>query len=165
MLRAIPYAPPCPTLWKGLWKQKCIPKIDLFNWLLCHNRVLTTDNLMRKGFHGPSRCSLCLGNEENAQHIMLECNFALEVWGEVLSHWSVDTTLPSSIFDLHANWLHRYPGQLPNNNCFKAAWLVLPKITCWQIWLERNSRIFQGKMHNAKVIMTKIITTAQRIPE
>jgi hypothetical protein len=42
MLRAIPYAPPCPALWKGLWKQKCIPKIDLFNWLLCHNRVLTT---------------------------------------------------------------------------------------------------------------------------
>jgi hypothetical protein len=129
MMRAIPYAPPCPAPWKGLWKQKCIPKIGMFNWLLCHNCVLTTNNLMRKGFHGPSRCSLCLENEENAQHIMLDCSFTLlEVWDEVLSHWSADITLPSSIFDLHANWLHCYPGQLPNNNWFKASWLVLPKL-------------------------------------
>jgi hypothetical protein len=26
LLRAIPYAPPCPALWKGLWKQKMNPQ-------------------------------------------------------------------------------------------------------------------------------------------
>jgi ribonuclease HI len=159
MLRAIPYAPPCPAIWKGLWKQKCIPKIDLFNWLLCHNRILTADNLMRKGFHGPSRCCLCLENKENAQHIMLNCKFALEVWGEVLNHCCVHTSLPSSIFELHANWTHHYPGQILNNSWFKIVLLVLPKLICWQIWLERNNRIFQGKKHNANIVKTKILTT------
>jgi ribonuclease HI len=51
------------------------------------------------------------------------------------------------------------PRQLPNNSWFKAAWLALPKLTCWQIWLERNNRIFQGKTHNAKVIMTRTIVS------
>ena len=64
--------------------------------------------------------------------------------------------LPSSIFDLHASWMHRYPGQLSNNIWFKASWLVLPKLVCWHIWLERNCRIFQGKTQNAQVVTVKI---------
>ena len=73
------------------------------------------------------------GNDENVQHLIMDCSYAVEVWSEVLSHWSMEITLPSSIFDLHANWVHRYPGQLPKNSWFKAGWMVLPKLVCWQI--------------------------------
>jgi ribonuclease HI len=100
-----------------------------------------------------------LENEENAQHIMLNCKFTLEVWGEVLNHCPMHTALPSSIFYLHANWMHHYPRQIPNNSWFKAAWLVLPKLICWKIWLERNNRIFQEKKHNAIIVKTNILTT------
>lgn len=162
-LREIPYVPPCPSMWKGLWKQTSIPKIDLFNWLLCHNRVLTADNLRRKGIHGPSRCPLCQASYENVQHIMLDCGYAIEVWGEALSEWNTNFTLPSSIFDLYANWEHHFPGQLPKNTWIKAGWLILPKVVCWHIWLERNSKIFQEKAHKAIVVLIKIKTMLKEI--
>jgi len=109
-LREVPHVPPCPVMWKGLWLQKSIPKINMFNWLLCHNRILTADNLRRKGFHSPSRCYLCLANEENAQHLFLECRYAEEFWSETLSLWTLGYMLPSTIFDIYANWMQRYPG-------------------------------------------------------
>ena len=67
-----PHVPPNPTTWKGLWIHKTIPKIDLFCWLMCHNRILTEDRLKKRGFHGPSRCLMCCENEEKDCHLMLE---------------------------------------------------------------------------------------------
>ena len=162
-LREVPHVPPCPAMWKGLLLQRSIPKIDIFNWLLCHNRILTADNLRRKGFHGPSRCYLCLANEENAQHLFLECRYAEDVWSETLRLWTPGYTLPSTIFDLYTNWMQCYPGQLPNKSWFKAGWLVLPKLVCWHLWLERNNRIFQEKPHTANAVRIKIKASLKEI--
>jgi hypothetical protein len=42
-------------IWKGiLW-----PKVSIFLWLTAQNRILTWDNLLKRGFIGPSRCTLC----------------------------------------------------------------------------------------------------------
>ena len=32
----------------------------------------------------------------------------------------------------------------------------MPKIVCWQIWLERNQRIFRNKRQNIKIVIVKI---------
>ena len=87
---------------------------------------------------GPSRCSLCGDNEENASHLMLRCNFTAKLWKEALSPWSVDFTLPNRCSDLFSNWKLRYPGGTPQNAHIKEAWLALPKLICWHIWLEEH---------------------------
>jgi len=48
--------------WKGIWYHPSLPKIDFFKWLLCHSKILTDNNLLKRGFHGPSRCRLCKAN-------------------------------------------------------------------------------------------------------
>ena len=47
-----------PEPWKGIWYHPPLPKIDFFNWLLCHSKILTDNNLLKHGFHEPSRCRL-----------------------------------------------------------------------------------------------------------
>lgn len=39
-LKKIPHVPCYPVTWRGLWRQKYVPKIDFFSWLLCHNSIL-----------------------------------------------------------------------------------------------------------------------------
>ena len=37
--------------WEKMWKSPQWPKIKMFKWLVLHNRILTWENLMKKGFH------------------------------------------------------------------------------------------------------------------
>eukprot|EP00253_Pinus_taeda_P026762 PITA_26762 len=40
-----PHVATNPEPWKGIWNYPTLPKIDFFNWLLCHSKILTDDNL------------------------------------------------------------------------------------------------------------------------
>lgn len=150
-----PHVPPDPAPWQGIWHIPSWPKIDFFAWTLCHGRILTYDTLQRKGFHGPSRCPLCTENAETALHLMLECNFSIQIWASFTNKFDPNFPMPRSMVDLFSNWTNRYLGQPPKNQVIKTAWAILPKIICWQIWLERNRRIFRNASLNQKVLEIK----------
>eukprot|EP00253_Pinus_taeda_P013197 PITA_13197 len=133
-----PNVPPDPKPWQGIWSQTTFPKIDSFCWLLCYHRILTEDRLQKRGFIGPSRCSLCGEHEENASHMMLFCKFVVDLWKEALSPWSTDFAPPNHCSKLFSNWKCMYPGGTAQNPHIKEAWLALSKLICWHIWLERN---------------------------
>jgi hypothetical protein len=97
LIKANPYAPPNPTLWKEVWRFKCIPKIDMFIWTLAHNAILTGDNLKKKGWEGPTRCPFCVSKEETVAHILLNCSFAREVWNLALAPWTNQVPLSDEI--------------------------------------------------------------------
>jgi hypothetical protein len=139
-------APPNPALWKEVWKYKSIPKIDMFIWTLAHNAILTGDNLKRKGWEGPTRCPFCVSNEETVAHILLNCSFAREVWNLALAPWTTQVTLPDEIPNLLLNWQALCPFSLTKKDQLKSCWGYLPKFICWKIWLERNARVFKGKL-------------------
>eukprot|EP00253_Pinus_taeda_P017362 PITA_17362 len=151
-----PYAAPDPAPWQGVWRTPSWPKIDFFAWQLCHGRILTYDNLQRKGFHGPSMCALCNNSSETITHIMFKCNFSKHLWRSFTQNLNSNFVMPCSTVELFSNWAARYPGLPPKNQVIKAAWATLPKITCWQIWLERNRRIFRSTKQNSKALEIKI---------
>jgi hypothetical protein len=49
------------TSWwhRTLWDQDLALKIKLFSWLMMEGKILTWDNLQRRGWVGPSVCCLC----------------------------------------------------------------------------------------------------------
>ena len=53
-LKAIPWAAPDPTVWRNLWLHPSLPKIDLLCWSLLHDSILSWDNLVKRGWEGPS---------------------------------------------------------------------------------------------------------------
>ena len=51
-----------------LWNKALPNKISCFIWLALRNRVLTWENLQKKGKSGPGICVLCYAGEETVEH-------------------------------------------------------------------------------------------------
>ena len=69
----------------------------MFTWTLMHGRVLTGENLEKRGIAGPFRFPLCAVDAENISHLFLKCPYAISVWKEVLKHWGDGLQLPDHI--------------------------------------------------------------------
>eukprot|EP00253_Pinus_taeda_P036193 PITA_36193 len=59
-----------------VWDSFQWPKIRTFLWLLMQKKTLTWENLLKKGFRGPSRCRMCLKEEETMNHLFNSCDWA-----------------------------------------------------------------------------------------
>jgi hypothetical protein len=68
------------TKWKNVWSQDSLPKINIFIWSLAHGKILTGENLMKRGFHGPFNCPLCQTSQDTIQHLFWDCPFSTTVW-------------------------------------------------------------------------------------
>ena len=64
-----------PTIWHSVW-HSCLPKVNFYVWLLLKNKILTGDNLQKRGFNGPFRCYFCQVPTEMADHLLVGYNFA-----------------------------------------------------------------------------------------
>lgn len=155
ILQAIPYVPPDPTSWKIIWSYKSIPKIDMFTWTMAHKSILTSENLRRRGWQGPSRCPLCMTKEETTDHLLLTCPYAKEVWDIVVKLGPDKFTLPFTASDLLSNWVNRSPFSMRQKDLLKTSWMWLPKFVMWKIWMERNNRLFNEKNCNPIQVATK----------
>lgn len=71
--------------WKDLWNNPHWMKIKLFMWLVQHKKILTWENLRKRGFAGPSRCQLCGLQEETMDHLLNLCSFTSTLWNWVAS--------------------------------------------------------------------------------
>ena len=59
-------------------------KVGFFTWEVWWDKVLTMNQLKRRGFPLASRCPLC-GEEEDLHHLLIPCPKVSELWGGLLS--------------------------------------------------------------------------------
>ena len=55
--------------WNKIWSLKTWMKIHIFLWILRHKKNLMWDNIMKRGFKGPSQCLMCYKQEETIYHL------------------------------------------------------------------------------------------------
>jgi hypothetical protein len=133
--------------YQQLWKADCPVKIKLFCWLLVENRVLVWENLQVHGWEGPSRCYLCLQQNESITHLFISCRFVRTVWQIIdpsnlfLSTWS-GTCVP----DCLQRW----------SRVFTSLFL-LPVYLLWHVWKSRNSALFDGKTPSTLFVANSIL--------
>ena len=119
-----------PAIWNYLWNRSTLPKIEMFIWSLLHERVLTGENLEKRGFAGPFRCPLCAEASENINHLFLNCPYAISVWKEVMKCGGDKIQWPEKIQDCFLNWNKMYQGELAQKKGLTACWMKLPKLIC-----------------------------------
>lgn len=87
------------------WRKPCPKKVNLLNWLVWKDRILTLDRLASRGCNRlpTSTCVLCHSAIESVDHLFLTCAYAKQVWEYFvrLLHLAL---LPSSLQDLWSNW-------------------------------------------------------------
>ncbi len=125
------------TRYSKIWRIKAPLKVRCFVWLVLRNRVLTVDNLLKRGWSGSEACELCSEANETGNHLFLTCRFTKELLHGLL----VDKVFlrscetPASLWEDCARKGGSYGrGELQT---LASVW--------WSIWLERNRRIFDRK--------------------
>ena len=115
------------------WTLLIPPKILVFMWLVTRNSILTKDNLLIRGWVGPSNCQFC-SQDETIDHLFLNCTLAQRVWfwlgksQEYMQQWY---TLDDIIkFSLSMSTIKRQ------------GFLLVVSAVCWTIWKHRNERCF-----------------------
>jgi ribonuclease HI/exonuclease III len=139
-------------IWNKVWSSALWPKISTFLWLLVHNRALTWDNLRKRGFNGPSMCVLCSLQEESKEHLFNSCHYSQQIWDYGAQIMRKSNRNRSSINCTIEKW----DSISFNNPILNLIWNLLPGFTLWQIWKERNQRIFRSQSSLPEVIWTKV---------
>jgi ribonuclease HI len=129
------------NIWSKIWNKALWPKVSTFLWLIIHNRILTWDNLRKRGFIGPSICVLCQCQEETKEHLFNGCHYSQSVWDQGAQIMRRSNQNRGSIRDTIENW----DSITYNNPILNYIWQLLPGFILWQIWKERNKRIFHSK--------------------
>lgn len=124
-------------------------KLKLFFWLAGNDRILTWEALQRRGWEGPGFCSLCKKSSEDLPHLMIHCPFTRAVWNVMLQHFSIPIDWCGSNLSIcFSNWY-----------AHKAAPPSLAIHICWQLWLERNSVIFEDSLPSLPKVINKILVS------
>ena len=77
--------------WKNIWTLNLWTKVALFAWVIVKGRILTCENLQKRGIHGPSQCCLCSQAKETTNHLLDSCPFAAAIWDKgAMGFWKSD---------------------------------------------------------------------------
>jgi len=96
---------------------------------------LTSENLRKKGFQGPTQCPLCMQAEENIQHLFQECIFAKECWQQLISPLEIRINLKNLLPDFLQTFEKAYPYTTKKKATIKRIWKCIPVVLYWKIWL------------------------------
>jgi hypothetical protein len=91
---------------EAIWKAKATPKSKLFMWLAAQHRIWTSDRRARHGLQAhTSACYVCLQEEDTAEHILMQCVVAREVWHSCSQALGVTFQAPATDSNLQEWWL------------------------------------------------------------
>ncbi|KAM1157902.1 hypothetical protein ACFX1X_028768 [Malus domestica] len=132
------YYPP----YSQIWKSKAPPKVKILVWLVATGSLNTCDKIQRRNplmCLSPHWCSLCKAKEESVNHIFLHCSYSIQLWWKLFQEVKVSWVIPKRCFEL----LSTNFKALGKWKKSKALWGCLVSAIFWNIWLERNRRIFE----------------------
>jgi len=131
-----------------LSKLKMPLKLKCFAWLMLSNKIITWDNLCKRGFNGLGLCVLCYQNVESVHHIMNDYAFTCNIWQHVMKHCGISFNWQGSGLNSGIRrWMCLYP-----------AYKSMPLWICWQIRLYRNEMIFEMKSRSMDWMLSRILS-------
>ncbi|CAN1153627.1 Putative ribonuclease H protein At1g65750 [Linum perenne] len=72
------------TIWPTIWRWHGPNKVKHFLWIASHNRLLTNEEKGRRHLTNQVFCPRCSSVSESISHVLLDCQFAVQVWAKVL---------------------------------------------------------------------------------
>jgi hypothetical protein len=86
----------------AIWNIVVPSKIQLFLWLLSHNKLAMVDNLNKKGFAKPAHCCFC-SEDESVLHLLFECAVTRAIWEYVQKF--LESDIGTSYISVASKWL------------------------------------------------------------
>jgi hypothetical protein len=137
----------------ALWKAKAEGKHRFFAWLLLQSKILTADKLLLWNWPCNPTCMLCDQHAETAEHLTLHCVFSQEVWALVNAWTGGLVPVPQPDLSLESWWNSTLRSATKNDKRRLATLLIY---AAWNLWKERNRRIFDHRSASPSAVLTLI---------
>ena len=99
-----------PFPWNIMWNPCVSSKVGFFAWEASWGKVLTLDQLKRRGWTLANRCFICLVEEEVIEHFLIHFSKAKVLW-ELIFALGVTWVLPSSVKETLHGWNGSFVGK------------------------------------------------------
>jgi hypothetical protein len=133
-----------------IWKANTEPKCRFFAWTLLHKKILTANNLMKRGWDNDPICKLCGIEQETPTHLCKDCPYTKEAWENIKQGFQLlALNTVSTNGSLHQFW-QKCRRKVDKNQRRKFDGIIV--YFWWNIWKERNRRIFQQKSLNPRQV-------------
>ena len=93
LMHSLPTDFPCRSIWNLIVP----PKLGFFAWEASWDKVLTLDQLKRRGIPLVNMCFLCEENEETVDHLFIHCSRAKMLWDLFLAITDYNWVFPLTI--------------------------------------------------------------------
>ena len=107
-----------------------------------HDKILTTDNLQKRGWPHQEHCVLCNGPLENGLHLSLLCPFTKAVWDQVLAWKNFVVQWPQQDPTSIVEWWEHAASKIQKQDRRRFNGMVI--YIMWNLWKERNRRILKN---------------------
>ena len=138
-----------------IWKIWAPPKCKFFAWLAINNRIWTADRLQRRGWPNCNLCPLCKQVQESAAHLLFQCRYTIRVWHMNKDWLGLHDVHPSDWSDATSVkewWSHNATKKTQLRRPLASLMLLIS----WELWNERNARIFRNTAVPVGVIVARI---------
>ena len=136
-----------------IWNPVVPPKIGVFAWEATWGKVLTLDQLRRRGMIFVNRCFMCGEDEENIDHLLIHCKSAKMLWNLFLSIVGTCWVFPQTVIHTLLAWQGAAVGKKR-----KRIWLAAPLCIFWTLWRARNKLGFENEGTTDQKIKTIFVT-------
>ena len=147
-----------PVTVSDLWHKDVPSKVVLFSWRLFCDRLPTKDNLHHRGVLD-SVSTFCVAGcdaVESSQHLFLHCNTFGSVCHFIYSWLGISAVVPAQVL-AHFNQFNISGGIVKKRRSIsQVIWFA----TVWEIWKERNNRLFNNKACSVIQVVDKIKSLA-----
>lgn len=117
-----------------------------------HKKILTWDKLRRHNFQGPSICHNYFQDEETLQHLLDTYSLANQLWEKVSFRCQKRCKGDGNIIDSIRQWSKSpYDCAILNH-----LWNIISGTVLWNIWKERNMRIFKNQSSPIEEIWSRL---------
>ena len=131
------------------------PKCKFFIWLVTQNRVWTSDRLQKRGWaHSPSCPHFCSA-PEMALHLLAECRYTRRIWN-LTAEWMVQPTMRPQEWQPSDNASQWWLNTATTPSVPRKAMATIAMLITWEIWNERNRRVFRHHETPAPALMSLI---------
>ena len=124
--------------WYNLvWFRGKISKASFCLWLAVRGRLYTQDRWFNQD--PDMRCMLCNNSEEDHQHLFFQCEWSKQLWNMIKMKCKIQA--PEQTWHSLISWLS---NAWRTKNLRTLSWNLSFATTVYHIWMERNSRFYNG---------------------
>ena len=141
MYRVLDCSPQVAFLSRLIWNPVIPPRMGFFAWEASWGKVLTLDQLKRRGRALANRCFFCEEDKEDINHLLLHCKKYRMLWDLLLSIVDTSWVVPDSVIQMLLSWQGTPVGKKHKN-----IWNAAPVCLFWIVWHNRNMLVFENRV-------------------